>query len=106
MAGRGSGTYTSQDLERAHLRTARSDRSAPNSHLEICSRFFFGFFVSYLDFCCPVWRFSVVFWIFCVLFGDLWSHLEIFSRFMEIFVADWRVSGQGTVRKAGKRAAP
>ena len=64
----------------------------------------------------PLWRFSVLFGDFQsfsleifshFLFGDFQSFfLEIFSRFMEIFIADLLVSAQGTVRRAGKRAAP
>ncbi len=63
--------------------------------LEIFSHFLFGDFQSFFfgDFQSGIWRFSVDF-------------VEIFSRFMEIFVADLLVSGQGTGRKAGKRAAP
>ena len=51
-------TWTDGDLE--HTKTARSDWSAPKSHLEIHGRVLYGYFVSYLeisglfgDFLCP-----------------------------------------------------
>ena len=76
----GSGTYPSPDRA---FGSERSERT-----LGIYSRVLFGFFVSYLDFLCPIWIFSVVFldflcpiWIFCVLFGDFQSFYGDFVAF-------------------------
>ena len=77
-------------IGRTLLRTARSDRSAPNRHLEICSRVLFGFFVSYLDFLCPVWIFCVLFGYFRSFFGFFVSYLDICGRFWRFSVVLWR----------------
>ena len=67
-------------------------------------------FELFLDNLALVWLFCREFLSSLEIFSrflEIFSRfMKIFSRFVEIFVADLRVSGQGTLRKAGKRAAP